>query len=321
MDMTTKPHSVEAKPVDDLLPDTDAPPCTWRGRRIESWLGEPEQMIDALPAIETSPVRNGRGAANRFERFIALTWPPAGALSTPEREAWNSVPAGTCPAWPAASQPMEMARAFALLAADAGAQPGHPWRLAIAENGEWYRIDAVLQQPRPAGGRDAEPFLTIEHATHLDHLLCRAGLRCPRTRAEIPGHGHPAMVASGRLRAAGPTASALASSLAAEIEAITRALESWTRILPSTAEAASWASKHVGTHWWQASDAAFSTTGTHPSNVAAAAWRLAEASAASNDIEERTFLAEHTPAAAEQLAEAATGDPHQLTAPSPLGVH
>ena len=265
---------------------------------------------------------NPRGGTSRFERFIALIWPGAGELSTPERAAWNNTPAGTCPAWPSPAQPADTARAFALLTEEAGTRRGEDWSLAIAEHGEWYRIETPLGSARRRGGRKTDAYISIEHATHLNQLTCRAGLRCRRSGARIPCRPRPAGVVNGRL--AGPRPR---QRRAAGADPRRRRRDHGDARRLDEAPPVDRGSHGLGRQstsgpgWWQPSQRAWEALDRQGLDVAAATWQLAEAAESVTDLDERTFLAEHAPGAADHLAAAAAPETVRLPADGPVIVH
>ena len=289
-------------------------PTTWRERRIEWLSGSASTVIAALPAIEARPVTNAAGAAHRHSAFIACRWPPGGGLTTRERTAWNGRPTGTGPAWPPPVQPAIAARAFHhFIQAITGTGPQRPWRIGIAEHSEWYTVSVPLSAPFDLGGRRAERWVSMEHATHWAQITCHAGVRDRLSGAMICAHQTPASIESGRL--ADPIGvlgvTAFGRRLAEDAIEIERSLRAWVRTVPGPEILRTWADAYVTPGWGKATadDAVCADAESGDVTAADAAWRLAEACLAIPSIEERMFHTQHAMDVVDELASAQAARP------------
>ena len=207
---------------------TGDPKTSWRSREA-TWNTLPWTGLEAsLPQVATAPLTDGRGQEHPFEYVVALDWPTSGALSNTERRAWNLRPL-TSSDIENTIDPRELATAFRRTLAES--QLGEPehWDAGTTTLGEWWALRA--RYPRPPNQREArepaELAITLRHALGSPTVITQAGLRLPRTGAEILACSYYVFLRNERVRLADGAPYDLMTTIGNQAEATAAIIAAW----------------------------------------------------------------------------------------------
>jgi hypothetical protein len=191
--------------------------------------------------VSAAPFTNGRGDPHPFENAIGVEWPANGVLTSAERRAWNLQPLASTDIG-RILHPQEVAAALHATLEDSALGAPQRWDVGTTTLGEWWTLRARYPHPdsRHPAGEPVETVITTRHAICAPGVTVEAGLRLPRTGAEINAYSCLCVLRKGRITLPGNRGD-LMTALTQQARATGAVLSSWTHEALLRAALASWA--------------------------------------------------------------------------------